>query len=176
MKATNGTNEVSSTTATKWLHQPGRRGWQHVSEDKQPLLPQPPQPYPFRFSFQLYMTLQPVYEKMSHSHEISVPWRGTVWNWMQLLYCSAGAEHNFTGKVVYRIMLQSKIIWNCFYQEKGWRSLNCRKTHGKWPAFTLSSKLINKKKITEDKALFYYGSKVVFIKQRKTIVQTLQNS
>lgn len=27
---------------------------------------------------------------------------------MQLLYRSAGAEHNFTGKVVYRIMLQSK--------------------------------------------------------------------
>lgn len=27
---------------------------------------------------------------------------------MQLLYCSAGAEHNFTRKVVYRIMLQSK--------------------------------------------------------------------
>lgn len=27
---------------------------------------------------------------------------------MQLLYCSAGAEHNCTRKVVYRVMLQSK--------------------------------------------------------------------
>lgn len=27
---------------------------------------------------------------------------------MQLFYCNASAEHSFIGKVVYRIMLQSK--------------------------------------------------------------------